>query len=136
MNKISAIFYYDFTTRIHDIDAAGVMFFGGFFYQIHNAYESMLNHHQFSIDNILKTRYLLPINHTEADFKTPIFLNEKIIIEIFLQEIKSNEFTLYYHLIDSDEIIRATAATQHICLDKNTGKRINLPEQMTLFLTQ
>ncbi len=130
MHKPLPIFHYQFTTRIHDIDAAGVMFFGRFFYHIHDAYECFLNHHQLGIDKIFKTEYILPISHTEADYKAPIFLNEQINIEIFLQEMKDNEFILNYLLIDTKKIIRATAITHHICLNKSTKKRTKLPESI------
>jgi len=135
LHKPLPIFHYQFTTRIYDIDAAGVMFFGRFFYHIHDAYESFLNHHQMGIDDILKTEYILPISHTEADYKAPIFLNEKINIEIFLQNIKDNEFILNYLLIDSDKIIRATAITHHICLNSSSQKRTALPELLVSILS-
>ena len=87
------------------------------------------------IGEILKTEYILPISHTEADYKAPIFLNEQVNIEIFLQNIKDNEFVLNYRLIDSDKIIRATALTQHICLNKSSQKRTALPESLVSILT-
>ncbi|MCU7940899.1 MAG: hypothetical protein KZQ74_14675 [gamma proteobacterium symbiont of Bathyaustriella thionipta] len=68
----SLLFNYSFTTRIHDIDAAGVMFFARFFYHIHDAYEDFLNHQAQSIKQILNSDFILPISHTEANFKAPI----------------------------------------------------------------
>ena len=35
-------FFYRFTVRLHDIDAAGVMFFGHLFRHAHDAYESVM----------------------------------------------------------------------------------------------
>ena len=135
LHKPLPVFHYQFTSRIHDIDAAGVMFFGRFFYHIHDAYESFLNHHQLDISDILKTEYILPISHTEADYKAPIFLNEQISIEFSLQDIKDNEFVLNYRLIDSDKIIRATALTHHICLNSSSQKRTALPELLVSILS-
>ncbi len=134
LHKPLPIFHYQFTTRIHDIDAAGVMFFGRFFYHIHDAYECFLNHHQMGISDILKKEYILPISHTKADYKAPIFLNEQINIEIFLQDIKDSEFILNYHIIDAKNIIRATAQTHHICSHKITRERVNLPDVLALIL--
>lgn len=136
MNKLNLLFKYTFTTRIHDIDAAGVMFFARFFYHIHDAYESFLHHHQFGIEQILKTDFVLPISHTEADFKAPVFLNESLNIEVFLQQIEEGEFTLYYHLTDSDKKIRATALTHHVCLNKNNKTRSHLPKTIINLLTK
>ncbi|MCU7833767.1 MAG: acyl-CoA thioesterase [gamma proteobacterium symbiont of Taylorina sp.] len=132
----STLFKHSFTTRIHDIDAAGVVFFGQFFYHIHNAYEAFLNHHQYGIDRILNYNVILPIKHTEADFIAPVLLNETISIEIFLEHINNNEFSLSYHLYDINRTIRAKALTQHICLDKETKKHRDLPDDLAaLFLT-
>ena len=112
---------------MHDIDAAGVMFFGRFFYYIHDAYEEFLQHQTLSIKQLLDTAILLPISHTEADFKAPIVLNERITIEIYLQEIKDQEFVLHYQLLDVSEKIKATALTRHVCLDGDSRQRNTLP---------
>ncbi len=130
----SSLFSSTITTRIHDIDAAGVVFYAQIFYFAHNAYEDFLNHHQQGIKKILKSDYSLPIKHTEADFKAPIFLNECITIEITLHELKESEFTLNYSLSDVSGNTRVTALTQHICLDRNTKKRKNLPAAMRSIL--
>ncbi len=130
----SSLFSSTFTTRIHDIDAAGVVFYAQIFYFIHNSYEDFLNQHQQPIDKILKSDCILPIKHTQADFKAPIFLNECITIEIALLELKESEFTLNYSLLDINGNIRATALTQHICLDRNTKKRKNLPDTIRSIL--
>jgi len=130
----SGLYTYSFTTRMHDIDAAGVVFFARFFYHIHNAYEDFLNHHHSGISTILNTDYILPIKHSEADFKVPVLLNETIVIHIFLAGINTNEFSLSYHLYDTANKLRAKAFTQHICLDRETKKRKVLPDSLTKLL--
>lgn len=130
----SSLFSSTFTTRIHDIDAAGVVFYAQIFYFIHNSYEDFLNLQQQPIEKILKSDCILPIKHTEADFKAPIFLHESITIEITLHELKESEFTLNYSLLDAHGNIRATALTQHICLHRNTKKRKKLPAAMRTIL--
>ncbi|MCU7800318.1 MAG: acyl-CoA thioesterase [gamma proteobacterium symbiont of Lucinoma myriamae] len=120
-------FNYSFTTRIHDIDVAGVMFFARFFYHIHDAYEDFLNHQAQSIKQILNSNFILPISHTEADFKAPIVLNETITIEISLHKIEVEEFILSYQFLDSTGKIRSTSLTHHVCLDSNSKQRKTLP---------
>ena len=128
------LFRYTFTTRIHDIDAAGVLFFARSLYYAHDAYEAFLNHNNQSIAAMLKADFILPISHTEADFKTPVALNEIITIEIFCHELKENEFSLSYQFINSSHKISSTALTRHICLDSSTRKRKNLPEPIRSLL--
>ena len=131
----NALFRYEFTTRIHDIDAAGVLFFARSLYHAHDAYEAFLNQHKQSIAAMLGSDFILPISHTEADFKAPVLLNENIIIEIFCQEIKEDEFSLRYQFLDNNNKIRLTSLTRHICLDSSTRKRKKLPESIRSILT-
>lgn len=130
----SSLYKYSFTTRLHDIDAAGVVFFARIFYYAHDAYESFLSHHQQSIQKILQADFILPVSHTEADFKAPMFLNEEITIDIFSQDVRDNEFTLYYHFLDQSGQVKATALTQHVCLDTNTRTRKALPKSIRSIL--
>ena len=124
----ASIFKTQFTTRMHDIDAAGVLFFARAFYHAHDAYETLLNHSQQSINTILRCGIFLPIVHTEADFKAPIFLNESIDIELYIKELNDSDFTLTYHFIDIEGKVRIKLITQHVCLDQNTRKRSTLPD--------
>jgi len=130
----NSLFSYEFITRIHDIDAAGVLFFARSLYHAHDAYEAFLNHHKQSVAAILDSDFILPISHTEADFNAPVFLNEIIIIELFCHEIKENEFSLSYQFLDNNNKIRLTSLTRHICLDSNTRKRKKLPESIRSIL--
>jgi len=124
------LFSTTFTVRMHDIDAAGVMFFGRFFYYIHDAYEDFLKQHSLSIQQLLDSAVLLPISHTEADFKAPIVLHEEIIIEMYLQEIKEQEFVLHYLLLGLSGETKATALSSHICLDGDSRQRTALPAEI------
>ena len=130
----SLLFNYSFTTRMHDIDAAGVMFFARFFYHIHDAYEDFLTQKAQSIKQILNSDIILPISHTEADFKAPVVLNETLNIEIYLQKIERDGFILNYQFIDSEKKIRASAQTQHVCLDSKSKQRKSLPESLQQML--
>ncbi len=130
-----ALFSYQFCTRIHDIDAAGVMFFARHFYYAHDAYEEFLIKHNLAINSILKSDYMLPVSHTEADFKAAIFLNEIIIIEVVCSAVKDSEFSLEYLFFDQEKILRTVALTRHVCIDSKTRKRRNLPDKIRAVLT-
>lgn len=129
------LFNYSFTTRIHDIDAAGVMFFARYFYHIHDAYEEFLNQRAINIKQLLNSDTLIPIRHTETDFKAPIVLNETIHIEISLLEMTEEHFILHYHLTDAAGKTRAKAITHHVCLDKYSRQRKTLPDSIQQLLS-
>lgn len=128
------LFNYEFTARIHDIDAAGVLFFARNLYHAHDAYEAFLNHKKQSISTMLNSDFIFPISHTEADFKAPVFLNDCITIEIYLNEIKEDEFALDYQFINQDDILCSTALTRHVCIDRSSHARTNLPEPIRALL--
>ena len=140
LSTSDSLFKYEFTTRLHDIDAAGVLFFAQTLYYVHDAYEAFLNHNNHSIAVILSSDFILPISHAEADFKTPVLLNENIIIEIFFHDIKEDEFSLFYQLTKQSNKqsnkICSTALTRHVCLNSNTHKRTSLPDSILSFLLQ
>jgi 1,4-dihydroxy-2-naphthoyl-CoA hydrolase len=132
---ITPIFQYSLTVRMHDIDAAGVLFFAQNLYYTHDAYESFLNHHQQSINQLIQNNYLLPIKHTSADFKAPVFLNEQLTIQLFVDSIKETEFTLSYQFLNAKNVITATTLTQHVCLDQHNRKRTPLPQSILNLLS-
>ncbi len=128
------LFSYEFVTRIHDIDAAGVLFFARTLYHAHDAYEDFLSHHKQSIATMLKADFILPISHTEADFKIPVLLNEVILIKVCLNDIKEDEFSLDYQFINQTNKVCSTALTHHVCLDSKTHQRKKLPESIVALL--
>ena len=112
-------------------DLAGVMFFARIFELIHEAYEEFLCQNNIGIAKILKEEnYILPIGKTSAEYRMPLFLNDKIQILIKLKEHRENSFCLFYEITDSSEKIAVTAETLHICLDKKTRTKINIPASL------
>ncbi len=124
------LFNTKFTTKMHDIDAAGIVFFARFFYYAHDAYEQYLSSRQQSISRLMQTRILLPIIHSEADFKAPVTLNENIEIELCLREKRARSFSLEYRFINSQAEIIAIVRTIHVCMDSKLGKKVNLPVKL------
>ncbi len=117
-------------TRMHDIDAAGVVFYARYFYFAHNAYEDWLDSRPYTISRILDSGRILPIVHTEADFKAPIALNENIVIKLFLTEKREHSFALEYQFYNTQDELKAVIQTVHVCLDANSRKKISLPSEL------
>jgi 1,4-dihydroxy-2-naphthoyl-CoA hydrolase len=122
------IYKYSFTSRMHDIDAAGVMFFGRFFYHAHDAYEAFLEHQNISIQKLLAINIALPICHSEAQFKAPIYLNEHINIDISLAQKNVQKFTLDYQFFNQDKTLLAILSSTHVCINQQTKVRETLPD--------
>jgi len=113
--------------RLHDIDAAGIIFFANQFKIIHDAYEDLLVKIGWSFRTMLKgKRYFLPIVHAESDYKVPLFVGDKIVIAVKVGQIGNTSFTLEYTLKRAKTLV-GTAKTVHVSINQKTRKKIPLP---------
>ena len=123
--------------RLHDTDAAGLLFFARQFNIIHDAYEQLLEKMGLSFAVLLKQRdYFLPIVHAESDFKAPLFAGDRIEVHVSLDNIGNTSFTLRYALINAAKTIVGTAKTVHVTISQDTGKKIDLPMELRQALEQ
>ena len=114
--------------RLHDTDAAGVVFFVNYFRIAHTAYEEFLQ----SIDCGLKqiigdSDYLILITHAEADYHRPFHLGNDISISIRATELRHSSFELTTDIKDKQGEIRTTVRTVHVAVEKDSGNKIELP---------
>lgn len=125
------MFTYTTKVRLHDTDAAGIIFFANQFKFIHDAYEELLEK-KFAqgFQAILKgTRYFQPIVHAESDFKAPVFAGDKLAITVKLHSIGKTSFSLEYTLKRAKTLV-GTAKTVHVTVDQKTRKKIPLPSNL------
>ena len=131
------MFIYKTTIKMHDTDAAGIIFFGNQFKWVHEAYESYLEAAGFSFATILrKTDFFIPIVHAEADFKSPLFVGDKITIAVKLEKIGQSSFVFDYTIQNAKQKIVGTAKTVHVTTGKKTHKKIPLPRNFRIALTK
>ncbi len=131
------MFTYKTSVKMHDTDAAGILFFGSQFEMIHDAYEALIEKLGFSFATILrKTNFFIPIVHAEADYKAPLFVGDRIAIEVRVARIGKSSFTLSYKLLDKKKRIVGTAQTVHVATNKKTKNKIPLPPQVRRVLTK
>ena len=130
------MFTYTTKIRLHDTDAAGIIFFANQFKIIHDAYEELLEEFGRGFQSILKkTNYFQPIVHAESDFKAPVFVGDKIVIIIKLGHIGKTSFSLEYTLKRGKTLV-GTAKTIHVTIDQKTRKKIPLPSTLRRALSK
>jgi len=130
------MFTYKTKIRLHDTDAAGIIFFANQFKIIHDAYEDLLEEHGWSFQRMLKkTGYFLPIVHAESDYKTSLFVGDKIVVAIKVGHIGNTSFSFEYTLKRGKTLV-GTAKTVHVTIDQKTRKKIPLPSAMRKALEQ
>jgi 1,4-dihydroxy-2-naphthoyl-CoA hydrolase len=118
---------YRFTVRLHDIDAAGVMFFGHLFRHAHDAYEYVMANLGQPLADLIQAGVRLPLVHAEADYRQALRQGDEIRVEVACATLGGSAFTLGYRFCDADGVLRATARTVHVHLGPDGSGSAPLP---------
>ncbi len=122
------MFTYKAQIKLHDTDAAGLLFFGKQFFYVHDAYEKLLEKIGFGFSHLLKkTGYFLPIVHAESTYKKPLFVGDEIVIKVKLTHIGTSSITFEYEITHKGVLV-GTAKTVHVTINKATKKKTPLPK--------
>lgn len=124
------MFTYKTKVRLYDTDAAGILFFANQFKIIHDAYEALLEKFGFSFPQMLKDgEYFLPIVHAQSDYLVSLLVGDKIDIGIKVGHIGKTSFSFEY-TIRRAKILVGSGKTVHVTVNKKTGKKTPLPDQL------
>ena len=127
------MYTYQHKIKLHETDAAGIIFFSNQFKIIHDAYESLLESMGLGFAELLRNKsYFLPIVHAESDYKLPLFVGDVIEIQVTVENVGNTSFTFAYKLLNADQKLVGTARTVHVTIDNKTRKKIPLPKEMRL----
>lgn len=129
------MFEYHSTIKMHETDAAGVLFFANQFKLVHDAYESLLESRGLSLKDLLaNTAFRLPIVHAETDFKAPLRVGDRVVVRLKIKKTGHSSFTLAHEIYKDGALLTGAGETVHVCIDKNSGAKIPLPiELMEIF---
>jgi 1,4-dihydroxy-2-naphthoyl-CoA hydrolase len=119
------------TVRLHDTDAAGILFFANQFLYIHDAYEELLLLIGLPVASILRDEtFILPIVHAESQYLKPLVVGDEITVAVQVAKIGETSFVLEYELFDVDGQPVGKAKTVHVAVSKQTQNKIALPEKL------
>lgn len=125
------IFTHTFPIRIHDVDAAGIVFFAQYLYLFHDVYESFLAGIGHGIHKAINEgNYIIPIKNVAADYHRPMYHGEIITGELYLSDLRGSSFTTVTKLIGADKVVRATITTTHVCVAAKIMKPTALPDAL------
>lgn len=126
-----AILREKYIIKLHDTDAAGVLFYANQFRIIHDAYQSFLKKIGIDFKEMFrKSDFFIPIVHAEADFKLPLKVGDEIETALSISKIGSSSFTLDYIITDNEGSVVGTAKTVHVTCDSGSMKKIRLPKKI------
>jgi 1,4-dihydroxy-2-naphthoyl-CoA hydrolase len=125
------MYTYNTSVKLHDADAAGLLFFSRHFKLAHDAYESFMESIGFSFANIINERdFLLLIVHAEADYRTPVFTGDRVTIKLTVPRVGETSYALSYDLIGVDGTAISNLTTVHVCVDKVRHQKKALPDSL------
>ncbi len=122
---------YQTKIKLHETDAAGVIFFANQFKIIHDAYESLLETIGFGFAELIRDKdFFLPIVHAESDYKAPLFVGDVIEVQVKVGRVGQTSFTLNYALLNAKRETVGTGRTVHVAVDKKTRQKIPIRQDM------
>ena len=127
-------FKHQMNAGLHDIDAAGVMFFAHYFRHAHDAYEAFMAKIGFALAEMIDNRRMLPLVHSEADFLLPVHHGDRLSINLQLERIGTTSFTVRYTFLNQQGQDAARLQTSHVMLNPDDGKPRSLPDALRLAL--
>jgi 1,4-dihydroxy-2-naphthoyl-CoA hydrolase len=116
--------------QLHEIDAAGVVFFAAYFTIAHQAYEQALLSSGFDLAVLLAAgRHALPMVHAEADYRAPLRYGDVAVISVTCSRIGDRSFTMEYDLRGLGPTV-AHLRHIHACVDIPSGRSTALPGEL------
>ena len=130
-NNIEKIMYTKKTfLKFHYTDSAGILFFSNIFIIAHDVYEEMTNDVGFRLNDIVENEdFLLPLVHSEADYKIPLKAGDEITINAGISRLGNSSYTVSFSIL-KEEKTAATVETVMVAMDKKSGTKIPVPEKL------
>mgnify|MGYP001026992726 CR=1 FL=1 len=124
------MFTYETTVRLYDTDAAGLLFFGNHFRIIHAAYEAWLESVGLGMGEIIRDgKLLIPIIHAEADYYEPMFVGDRLTVELTADKPTTHSYSLKFLLKNKAGREVGAVKTVHVCLDNDSREKTPLPDK-------
>jgi 1,4-dihydroxy-2-naphthoyl-CoA hydrolase len=128
-------FTYSRQVRLHETDATGGLYFAEQFKMALEAFEEYLVHSQFPLAELIRSSYLFPVVHAEADYMAPVKVGDQLLITLSIERVGTKSATFSYDFSDAKrQACVGTAKIVHAVVDRLTGSSIPIPELFKHFL--
>ncbi len=133
------LFEYRTTIKIHEADAAGILFFANYFKLAHDAYETFMESRGLGLGKVLKDEsFLLLIVHAAMDYKISLQTGDNVLVKLSVKKLGNTSFVLGYEIYrdnnDSELELASSGETVHVSIDTGTGDKIPLPGKVKKIL--
>lgn len=129
-------FEHEFTVRLHDIDAAGIVFFARIMERAHDAYEALLNALGHSIAGYVEAGTLIiPIAEAHAEYRRPLRLAERIRVRVTLDGMTASAYRVRMTLLGPEDDLRAVVTMRCVAVLRASMRPTALPPDLKARLT-
>ena len=121
-------FCHNFRPRFHEVDRAGIIFFGRVFEYAHVAFEEVLFTVFGDWDQLFHAHSVgLPLVNAESNFRKPIRQGEELTVESRIVRVSRGTLVFRHDIVDRTGTLRASVRLTHASIDLKTFKPIPLP---------
>jgi 1,4-dihydroxy-2-naphthoyl-CoA hydrolase len=122
------MYKYQTVIRMHLTDAAGVAYFANLFVLAHECYEAFLEEDKSLGWIVEQGEFVIPIVHAQADYRRPLKLSEKVVVEMALVKTAKSSFELGFTFVNESSQTAAEVKTTHAVLREKTWKPVRIPQ--------
>jgi 1,4-dihydroxy-2-naphthoyl-CoA hydrolase len=118
--------------RLHEVDAAGIVFFARAFEYVSDAFVTLCASGGVRVDEVLRERrWGAPLRHVEAEYLRPLYFGDHIEIALVAAHMEDTSVTLGYRVsTPGDGVVRVTVQATHVFVDGETFTRRPIPPEM------
>ena len=127
----SDTFEHDLTVRFHEVDRAGIVFFGRIFEFCHVGFEEVLS--AMGMTSVFQEEnWGMPLVHAEADFKRPMLMGDKITVSLSVEKMSTGSITFGFEVLGAeDRGVRAVAKQVHAFVALDTMRPTSFPNSLS-----
>lgn len=124
------------TVRMYDTDTAQILFFGSQFRFINDALEDFLATEGLTMDYLFKvSEFGFVVRHAESDYIAPLFVGDKIRVEMSVTHIGTTSFAFSYAIFkQADNTLVGTSKSVHVVIDTTTRVKREIPSSLRVSL--
>lgn len=117
-----------YKVRMSDSDMAGILFFANQYHFIHYTIEDFFEKIGLPFDKLFNENpYVFVIVHSEADYLHPLSVGDLLKIEMTIKRIGKSSIHFHFDIKRGNDLV-GRAETIHVCLDRNTRKKMDIPD--------
>ncbi|HKK61247.1 MAG TPA: thioesterase family protein [Bacteroidales bacterium] len=119
-----------YRTRYSDTDQMGVVYYGNYarFYEIGRT--EMIRDMGYSYKELEETGVFMPVAKVEANYKKPLYYDERITIETSLKKMPAARMEFFHTIYNEAGEVAHTAVVTLVFLSSQTNRPVRVPEYM------